>query len=251
VRSAVVVLLLLAGVGAAPAEEVDPSAVAEGWRQRLDGLRFTAQVRMVVSLEGRDEERRLRVWRDDVDGSRERLYARFEAPPVLRDLAILYIENADRLNDYFIYQPGTGRIRRISETMASEDIYGIDLEFLGFGVAQDTATSVESAEVTELDGVRTVRIVERALEKNPRFDERVSWIDPETLVPLRMVHYRSGNERLVARTEAVAAVDPVATPRRTVFRRPRDREVVTMVVDEIDYRSPIPRDVFSTLSLLK
>ena len=70
--------------------------------------------------------------------------ARFEEPPDLRGLGLLYIENQDGANEYFLYQPATRRVRRIGQSLAREDVYGIDLEYLGFGLAVGEPTRAES-----------------------------------------------------------------------------------------------------------
>ena len=53
---------------------------------------------------------------------------------------MLFLEQQTRPNDYFLYQPELRRVRRLPEAVANDDVYGIDLEFLGFGVAQSEPT---------------------------------------------------------------------------------------------------------------
>ena len=249
-RATLALLVLVLALPAA-GDPIDAEAVYEAWPARLDAKHFRATVKMTHVISGYSMERVLQVWRDDIEGNRERLYARFDSPPELRGLAVLYIENPGRGNDYFLYQPGTDRVRRISDRVASQDIYGIDLEFLGFGIAQGEPTDLLSAKVVELNGRSVVRVVERALRTNTRFDERTSWIDPETLITLRTEHMRNGRQRLVGETLEIRSMDGTPTPMRSTFQRPDDEEVVTMDVSGVDYRSPIPRDVFSALNLLK
>ena len=117
VARACLLLLLWLPAAAAGAPELSLREIHDVWRARLDGRHFAARVRMTVQIDSQEEERLLRIWRDDVD-QRERLYARFDSPYDLRNLAILYIENTDRDNDYFMYQPSTQRIRRISHGVA-------------------------------------------------------------------------------------------------------------------------------------
>jgi hypothetical protein len=208
-------------------------------------------VRLGVARGEKHEEREIGVWRDDAPGSRqERLMARFRSPPDLRDLALLYIEQLDRPNDYFVYQPELNRVRRLPARLARADVYGVDLEYLGFGVAQIEPTEIESIDIVDLDGRRTVRVRESARQFNQRFDERWVWLDPETWIPLRTQHLRQGRVTLDAQTHEVRIVQGVATPMRVTFERPLEEEVVTMTVDEIDYASPIPESHFSTLALI-
>lgn len=222
------------------------------WLGRLDGRHFSARIRLVVAWQDKQEERVVEVWRDDeTDGSQERLMARFRDPPDLRGLALLYVENPDRSNDYFVYQPELDRVRRINDRTAREDIYGVDLEYLGFGVAQIEPTDITEIREDRHDGRAVVLVEERAKRKNERFDTRRVWVDPKSWVPLRTQHWRDGRLTLDATTRSVETVDGVATPMHVRFERPLVGEAVEFWVEAIDYRAPIPASHFSALALIK
>lgn len=255
-RRVVRIALALAALGSAlPAWADDPPLSPEEararWRERLAGRHFTSSVELRYRYGQKREERVLSVWRDDDPDRGERLMARFESPPDLRGFGLLYLEHEARPNDYFVYQPATQRVRRISETTANEDIYGVDLEYLGFGVAQHVHSRPQSVQVVSLDGREVYRLEERALEGNQRFDRRVAFLDPETFLPLRVEHRRGDATVLVATTEEVEVVQGVPTPVRTRFVRPREGTEVVMEVASIDYQKPIPGAFFSTLALVK
>jgi Outer membrane lipoprotein-sorting protein len=254
-RAPIGLLLLLVLAPRAPAaalEAADPpsaAAVKQRWQGRLDGRHFSATVRLEMERNGMREERRIEVWRDDQNGNRERLMVRFEEPPELRGLSLLYLESEGRSNDYFLYQPALRRVRRVPETMAREDVYGVDLEYLGFGVAMIEPTQLEEVRAEPLDGRPAFYLRETALRENPRFDERRVWLDPETWIPIKIEHRRHGAVSLVATTQEVRAIQDVATPVRVRFERPG--ETVTMTVGKIEYQASIPEAFFSTLALLK
>jgi hypothetical protein len=166
-------------------------------------------------------------------------------------VGLLYVERREGPNDYFLYQPALDRVRRIPESLAREDVYGVDLEYLGFGVAQIEPTRVDRVESVSLEGRRTLRVSERAERPDARFDVRNVWLDPSTHVPLRSEHERDGRRTLVAVTEQIDTLHGIATPTRIRFERPVDRQVVLMTVVSVDYETPIPKSVFSTLSLIK
>lgn len=238
---------------AASAEPALPSAdeVRARWRGRLDGLHFSATVRLVIEQDGRQEVRKLTVWRDDRGSERERLMARFLEPSDLRGVALLYLEQPGRSNDYFLYQPQSERVRRIPEELARQDVYGLDLEYLGFDVAGNEATVVESLELVTLGDRSVLRYAERAAVPNSRFERRTLWIDPETYLPLRSRYEKRGRVTLSGETLEVRAVQGVPTPVRMRFLRPQAEQVVEMHVEEIDYRAPIHESFFSTLTLIK
>lgn len=245
-----VLALLVAAMPARGDEPLTPEAARAQWRERLAGRHFVASVKLSYTHGDNRATRWLSVWRDDPTGG-ERVMVRFEAPPAMRDFALLYLEQTGRPNDYLIYQPELRRVRRISERTASEDIYGVDLEMLAFGVAQNVPTRVESLERLDLDGRPILRLVERALESNQRFDTRIAYLEPEGFLPMRVEHVREGATVLIATTEERALVQGVATPMRSRFVRPLESSEVEMVVEEIDYEKPIPGAFFSTLSLVR
>jgi hypothetical protein len=227
------------------------SEVPRRWHERLDGKRFTATVRLAVERSGWKEERRLVVWRDDRDGRGERLMARFESPSDLRGVGLLYLEHEGRPGDYFLYQPAAGRVRRIPETLAREDVYGVDLEYLGFGVAWMAQTEIVTVERTDLDGRPVWRVIERATDGTSRFAERRVWLDSTNYVPIRIEHWRDGERVLLAETQLVDNVQGVPTPRRVRFERPLSGERIDMEVEQVDYESPIGDSFFSAMRLVR
>lgn len=252
------ILCLFAGVGHAEdpigeeARALSADDVKYRVSHRLDGKHFSAHVKFEINKPGYQESRQLEVWRDDQGSARERLMARFKEPAYLRGLGLLYIEGVESPNSYFVYQPSSRRVRRVPESIVSQDIYGVDLEYLGFGVAQLQPVEVVSMQVDTIDGRKLYLLTERALHSDlQRFDERQIWIDPDTFVPIRTEHLRKGKTTLIARTLTLTDLGGVPTPIETIYQRPEDGVVARMTVVSVDYESPIPEVFFSTLQLTK
>ena len=250
-----VVSVVVGLAGAAIAEDdalpLTSETVKQRWHGRLDGTHFAATVRLSMDLPGMHEEREVVVWRTDEGEGQERVMIRFLSPEDVRNLGVLFLEQQGRPNDYFVYQPASKRVRRLPETIANDDVYGIDLEFLGFGVAQSEPTELVGMKQETLDGRRTYRIEERALRENPRFDTRVTWLDAESFIPLRTEQVRRGSLRLSARTTEVKPVQGIPTPLGMDFENHQDHRKVSMRVAEVDYRGAIPEEYFSTLALVR
>ncbi len=233
------------------AAPVSREEVQRRWHSRMDGRHFTARVHMDVDLGGLREERRLTVHRDDENGTAERVLIRFNAPESLRNLGLLYFEQSGRPNDYFLYRPAVKRVRRLQERAVATNLYGVDPEFLGFGIAETEPTQIKSMESVRLNGRWAYRLVEKARRPNPRFEERAVWIDRETFIPLRTEHQLNGRRVLTAETVEIRSVQGVPTPVRMHFERPLDGTQVELVVEAVDYERPIPEDVFSVFNLTK
>ena len=230
---------------------VSGEEVWERWHSRMDGKHFTARVRMDVDLAGLTEERRLTIHRDDEDGSAERLLIQFDAPESLRNLGLLYFEQSGRPNDYFLYRPAVRRVRRLQQSAITNNLYGVDPEFLGFGIAETEPTRIQSMRSVRLNGHDVYRLVERARNSNPRFEERTVWIDRENYIPLRTEHRLNSKRVLTAETLEIRILQGIPTPVRMRFERPLDGVRVELVVERMDYEKPISEDVFSVFTLMK
>ena len=225
--------------------------VKNRWHARLSGMHFSARVHLSMDMGGIHEERELLVWRTDEAVGAERVMVRFTQPESVRNVGVLFLEQQDRPNDYFLYQPELRRVRRLPEAVANDDVYGIDLEFLGFGVAQSEPTEVESMKRETLDGRPVYRLTESALRENPRFDERITWVDAETYIPMRTEQFRAGRRRLIARTVETTRVHGVETPMRMEFENQLENRKVSLRVAEVDYEVAIPEEYFSTMALVR
>lgn len=247
------ICLIAAGLAALLGSSDPPSLtsheVQRRWHERLEGAHFVARIRMDVDLGGMREKRELTVYRDDGGSAAERVLIRFEAPAALRKMGLLYFEHADRPNDYFLYRPAVRRVRRLQEHAVQTNLYGIDPEFLGFGIARTEPTRIKGFEDVQLNGRRAYRLDERARKDNPRFDRRTVWIDRETFIPLRTEHRLDGRTVLIAETLEVRKIQGVPTPVRMRFERPVDQTYVDMVVEGVDYATAIPEEVFSVFKL--
>jgi len=247
-----VAAFLIVHGGSAIAQDLSNDATKSRWTHRLDSRFFTARVILEIDRDNKREERHLDVWRtDDPATHLEKVMLRFERPEDMRGLALLYLEREGRPNDYFLFQPALKRVRRIPETLAKEDVYGVDLEYLGMGGALLTPTEVESVEPTTLDNRRVYLLIERALEPNPKFERRRVWLDAETYVPWKVEHELRGEVTLRGVTEKVEVVQGVPSPLRIRFDRPLSKQVITMTVEGLDYEKPIPEEFFTTFTLVK
>jgi len=240
---------LLAGSAGAQQVELSPAELQARWHGRLDARHFTARLRLEMQLHGMDEIRELTVYRLDDHG--ERVLLRFERPPDLRDVRLLYREVPGRSNEYFLYAPSTRRVRRLPPLVADDDLYGVDLEYLGFGTSEVTPTEVVAMQREPLDGRSVYRLEERARGDHPRFDARLTWLDATTFIPLRQELRRAGKLVLRAETLAVREIQGIPTPIEMSFVRPDEQNAVRLHFNGVDYETPLGEEVFAILNLTR
>lgn len=246
-------LCALAGLGPARAEPSPLSAeeVSRRWHGRLDGRHFTARLTVEATLDGRIWNDVLTLWRDDRNGERERLVVHYEEPEDLRGTMLLYLENHGRPTDYFIFQPHTGRVRRTSEAVIRSNVQGMDMEYLGFGLAPSEPTTLDGLDLVELDGRPTFRLREKALREDARFAERTVWVDRETFIPMRVEHTRQGTTTFIGQVGKVETISGIETPVSFRAEYPTARRKLQARVAEVDYESEIPDEFFSTVRLVR
>jgi hypothetical protein len=129
-------------------------------------------------------------------------------------------------------------------------VYGIDLEFLGFGVAQTEPTRIESLSRVTLEGKNAYKLVESATRSNSRFDRRSTWLDATSFLALRTEHERGGRMVMIAQVTEVERVQGVPTPMVIDFERLDVKRSVRLRVRSVDYESSIPESYFTAMALL-
>jgi len=167
---------LPAAPGAAEADDARPLAPAELLRQAFD-RRYGADTHQQMTLRLRSGGREVQTQRIEVvtkmEGGQLRALARFTAPPDLRDTALLVLEQDGRPDDYFLYLPALGRVRRVSGAQRSDSFMGTDL----------TYEDLERRRIDEFEDLRSASgsvageavVLVSARPRNPAGYERVEF----------------------------------------------------------------------------
>ncbi|MDJ0851647.1 MAG: outer membrane lipoprotein-sorting protein [Myxococcota bacterium] len=164
---------------------------------------------------------------------------RFSEPRDLRGAGLLMIEQKGRRPDTFLYLPELGKSRRVSSSAAASSLFGTDFSDEDFerlmGMSRDARRErLEDATLHD----RRVWVVAGYPDPESKSDyERVvSWVDPETCVPLRSDSYEPGDKlrkRLVVDPDQVKREGDSWVPRLQVMYDLRDETHTELVVDDI------------------
>jgi len=187
---------LPAAPGAAEADDARPLAPAELLRQAFD-RRYGADTHQQMTLRLRSGGREVQTQRIEVvtkmEGGQLRALARFTAPPDLRDTALLVLEQDGRPDDYFLYLPALGRVRRVSGAQRSDSFMGTDL----------TYEDLERRRIDEFEDLRSASgsvageavVLVSARPRNPAGYERVEFaIAPGDAVILETRYSAKGSK---------------------------------------------------------
>jgi hypothetical protein len=253
-RFAFIILLCL---GAAPlgADEAEEGglALARAVQERPDGKTAVARATLTLTEFGRGSrvhELCVYLLRRGLD--RPWSLLRITAPPEVAGIGLLTLNHADAEPDQWLYLPALDRSRRIPAVrsngrFAASDIWYEDLRHQPVEQEHHRLLGQE-----EIDG-----IVAEVLESVPvdplrsSYSKRVSWIDPQALLALRIDYYVGGRDDPVKRME-VLRVQPVGGY-WTVFERSitdlESGHTTHLALDEIAYNVSLPFTFFSLQTL--
>ena len=121
-----------AALPAAAARDGVPEAPLELLRRAFDrryGADTHQQLSLVLSSKGREVQHQELEVVTKMENGQLRAFARFTAPPDLRDTALLVMEQEGRPDDYFLYLPALDKVRRVSGAQRSDSFMGTDLTY--------------------------------------------------------------------------------------------------------------------------
>ncbi len=242
-------LALLAALLATGAAGADPATeLAQQVYDRPDGRDSAARGEMVLEEEGQATRRReLVIFRKEGAPGEVASLIRFLSPPDITDTALLTADRAGEDADQWLYLPALGKARRIASSrrgghFVSSDIYYEDLR------DRPVDRDVHRIIGTGLAGKVNCRILESVPRDpdNSTYSKRVSWIDPETLLALRVDFFRGGptpiKRLVVSRYERIQGY---WTATDTLINDLRSGHTTRLRVERIVYDRDLPDSLFS------
>ena len=125
-------------------------------------------------------------WKREARGSRVLLRA--EAPPDLRDTAVLLIERAGDVADLFMYVPEMRKTRRITSQMLHGSLFGSDFSYEDFRrfLMMAAVGRAERLPDVEVDGVAAFVVAHHpAADVGSAYDRIVTYVEKARCIPLR------------------------------------------------------------------
>jgi outer membrane lipoprotein-sorting protein len=175
------------------------------------------------------------------------------APDDARGLAYLVADKApgSKENKEWLYVPVVRRVRELvpAENYTSfldSDFTYADLGFLDLGstnklLGSDTVGGKKAYKVESIPGSTT---------KQWYYARIVTWVDAETLLPLRREYYApSGLMFKVATFDSVSRVDGMPTPFRITMENIPNRTSSELTVTNVTYAAKIPDEIFTPAKL--
>lgn len=228
-------------------------ALAEAVYDAPNGEDLTAIATMILIEKGREPRvRKMLVLRSDPRPAERWALTRFLEPADVRGVTMLTRDYPGDQSDQWLYLPGLKRVRRISSGRKGGRFVGSDMFF-------------EDLRDREVDMDKHVYQGERNLGKltckvlvstpvdpeNSVYSKRVSWIHPETLIPLRVDLYQGQSKHPVKRlsVKRIKRIQGYWTVMDSVMQDLQSGHQTRIRNSSVKYNQKIPESVFSSRAM--
>lgn len=213
-----------------------------------------AVTRGTMTLSGggsRDRVRDFFEYRRDGEGSESWVLVRFTAPVNIADTGLLVHNHTDGATDQWLYLPAAQRVRRVSSANRGGSFVQSDLFF------EDLEDRLPEEDHHRLLGEEAFQgVVVKMLESvpvdpaNSVYSRRVSWIHPETLLPLRIDYFQGGDEPFKRfETQRIDSVQGYWTVMASTMTTLATGHQTQMSVQTVVYDQGLPESLFSARAL--
>lgn len=202
----------------------------------------------IMNKKGKERKREFVIIRKDMeDGGDQRFFVYFQAPGDVRRMSFLAWKNPHGEDARWIYVPAIDLTRQISARDKFSSFAGSDFTYedvSGRHWAEDTHASKGEETV---DG-RAAYLIESvpAEGKDSSYNRRLTWIDKETLLPIKSEYYgkKDALERLyeITATAEFAGHPTVTAQRMTDVKK---KSTSTVVFSAIEYDLEVDDKIFT------
>lgn len=223
--------------------------LAQAVFDRPDGDDLVTRGTMTLTGErSRDRVRESFEYRLDGEDGESWSLIRFTSPANIEDTALLVHNHPDGESDQWLYLPAADRVRRVSgdnrgSSFVQSDLYFEDLE--------DRRPEEDEHQLigTDTYGGQEVWLLEsKPVEAdNSTYSKRLRWIDPDTLVELRIDLYRGGEDPIKRlEVQEIEKIDGYWTVTHSTMSHLQQGTQTVLEVDDTRYDQGLPQDLFTS-----
>ncbi|WP_281049170.1 outer membrane lipoprotein-sorting protein [Thauera sp. GDN1] len=240
-------------IGSAAGADDAGLALAQRVYDRPDGKDASSVVTMSLTEEGRSPRvRSMVLYRLSGEGGEVATLIRFTDPADIAGTGLLTLDAAYGESSQWIYLPAMQRVRRVDSSRKGGRFVNSDYYFEDL---RDRKPAMDTHRVIgqeSIDGVACEVLESVPVEAgNSVYLRRVSWIDPVSLLPLRVDFYEKDAERPAKRLEVAAReqVQGYWTVTDSTMTDLRSGHRTRLVVERIAYDRGLPARLFSSKAL--
>ncbi len=240
-------------IGSAAGADDAGLALAQRVYDRPDGKDASSVVTMSLTEEGRSPRvRSMVLYRLSGEGGEVATLIRFTDPADIAGTGLLTLDAADGESSQWIYLPAMQRVRRVDSSRKGGRFVNSDYYFEDL---RDRKPAMDTHRVIgqeSIDGVACEVLESVPVEAgNSVYLRRVSWIDPVSLLPLRVDFYEKDAEQPAKRLDVAAReqVQGYWTVTDSTMTDLRSGHRTRLVAERIAYDRGLPARLFSSKAL--
>ena len=240
-------------IGSAAQADEAGLALAQRVYDRADGKDASSVVTMSLIAEGREaRERSMVLYRASATDGEVSTLIRFTEPADIAGTGLLTLDAADGESNQWIYLPAMQRVRRVDSNRKGGRFVNSDYYFEDLRDRKPTMDTHRVIGQETIAGVACEVLESVPVEAgNSVYLRRVSWIDPVSLLPLRVDFFEKDAEQPSKRLEVVVRdqVQGYWTVMDSTLSDLRSGHRTRLVVERIAYDRGLPARLFSSKAL--
>lgn len=248
-------LLIVASIASsAMAEVLTGRDLAVKARQADSSADASRKATMVIERGSKKLVRKMQMW-DKKYGFDKRSLIRFEEPADVRDTQYLswIYEAVDKDDDLWVYLPTENQIRRISGggkkgSFVRSDFANEDIEQRA--IDDDIHKLLE---ITEFNGRKCyvlVSIPVKSKAKDSNYGKRLTWLDQEYWLPLKIEYYDKRNRLIKTLTQGgIEKIEGIWTATKLIMATPKNKSRTLMQYHNVRYNTGLQDSLFQQSAL--
>jgi len=220
---------------------------------RPNGRDATTQGRMVLTEKGHSPRiREMVTYRLDMKRGQTANLTRFLSPEDIAGTGLLTVDKADGSSDQWLYLPALDRVRRVATSNKGGRFVGSDLNYEDLQERKVAEDKYRLLGQEAVGGIVCERLESIPVDPdNSVYAKRISWIDPKTLLPLRIDYFEGDAGQAIKRwllikKERVQGFWTVMESRVIDLKSGHETQ---LLLDTIQYDRRLPADLFSSKAL--
>ncbi len=172
----------------------------------------------------------------------------FHSPASVKNTRFLSLENRNRADDQWIYLPALKKVRRIAAGEGNKSFMGTDFTYDDMGTRNIDEDNHTLTGEEELNGRICYVVVSEPKNKGTsQYSKRISWIDKEMLIPLKLELFdKNGKLAKIMTMENIKRIQGRWTPLKTTMENIKTRHKTVISITKIVYDEKLPEGIFTT-----
>ena len=222
--------------------------IAQNAHDRDTGDTAHALMQMdLIDKNGEVNSRLVETWRMEDEKDLDKLIMVFHKPASVKDTRFLVVENEGRDDDKWIYLPALKKVRRIDSSEGGNSFMGTDMTYDDMEtrkVEEDSHKLLKE----ETTGSYSCYVIEAVSidPDNSQYSKRISWIDKNTWVPVKMELYdKKGNLEKVMTADRIEQVQNYWTIINTKMENVQTGHSTVLSMKKLVYDEKLKPELFS------